>query len=77
MTHRTRTHGSQPSSGAEGGQARSGSRVFAGLGQLMTATAMMIHAPITRHGWRVTSWPSPANTRLPDRACPPSAPLLG
>ena len=42
MTHRTRTHGSQPSSGAEGGQARSGSRVFAGLGQL-----------VTRHPWRV------------------------
>ena len=42
MTHRTRTHGSQASSGANGGQARSGSRVFAGLGQL-----------VTRHPWRV------------------------
>ena len=42
MTHRTRTHGSQASSGADGGQARSGSRVFAGLGQL-----------VTRHPWRV------------------------
>jgi RND superfamily putative drug exporter len=42
MTHRTRTHGSQASGGAEGGQARSGSRVFAGLGQL-----------VTRHPWRV------------------------
>jgi RND superfamily putative drug exporter len=42
MTHRTRTQGGQASSGAEGGQARSGSRVFAGLGQL-----------VTRHPWRV------------------------
>jgi len=42
MTHRTRTHGRQASRGAEGGQARSGSRVFAGLGQL-----------VTRHPWRV------------------------
>jgi putative drug exporter of the RND superfamily len=42
MTHRTRTQGSQASGGADGGQARSGSRVFAGLGQL-----------VTRHPWRV------------------------
>ena len=42
MTHRTRTQGSHASSGADGGQARSGSRVFAALGQL-----------VTRHPWRV------------------------
>jgi putative drug exporter of the RND superfamily len=42
MAHRTRTQGGQASGGAEGGQARSGSRVFAGLGQL-----------VTRHPWRV------------------------
>ena len=42
MTHRTGTQGSKATSGAEGGQARSGSRVFAALGQL-----------VTRHPWRV------------------------
>src|SRR3984885_14991981 len=42
MTHRTGTQGSKATSGADGGQARSGSRVFAALGQL-----------VTRHPWRV------------------------
>src|SRR6202161_880939 len=42
MTHRTGTQGSQATSGADGGQARTGSRVFAALGQL-----------VTRHPWRV------------------------
>src|ERR1700685_2558734 len=42
MTHRTRTQGGQASGGADGGQARSGSRVFTALGQL-----------VTRHPWRV------------------------
>src|SRR3984957_6602840 len=42
MTHRAGTRGGQTSSGAEGGQARSGSRVFTALGQL-----------VTRHPWRV------------------------
>jgi putative drug exporter of the RND superfamily len=42
MTHRTGTQGSKAASGAGGGRARSGSRVFAALGQL-----------VTRHPWRV------------------------
>src|ERR1700722_14404299 len=42
MTHRTRTRGGRAASGADGGHARSGSRVFAALGQL-----------VTRHPWRV------------------------
>src|ERR1700735_33073 len=42
MTHRAGTRGGRASSGADGGQARSGSRVFAALGQL-----------VTRHPWRV------------------------
>ena len=42
MTHRTGTQGSKATSGADGGQARSGSRVFTALGQL-----------VTRHPWRV------------------------
>jgi putative drug exporter of the RND superfamily len=42
MTHRTRTQGGRASSGAGGGSARQGSRVFAALGQL-----------VTRHPWRV------------------------
>src|ERR1700685_4845051 len=42
MTHRTRTQGGQASGGADGGQARSGSRVFTALRQL-----------VTRHPWRV------------------------
>src|SRR3984885_5388023 len=42
MTHRTGTRGSKATSGADGGQARSGSRVFTALGQL-----------VTRHPWRV------------------------
>ncbi len=42
MTHRTRTQGSRAASGAEGGRARSGSRLFTALGQL-----------VTRHPWRV------------------------
>src|SRR5579862_6432177 len=42
MTHRTRTRGGRAAGGADGGQARSGSRVFAALGQL-----------VTRHPWRV------------------------
>jgi hypothetical protein len=42
MTHRTGTQDGRATSGAEGGQARSGSRVFAALGQL-----------VTRHPWRV------------------------
>jgi len=42
MTHRTGTQGSKATSGADGGQTRSGSRVFTALGQL-----------VTRHPWRV------------------------
>src|SRR5271154_928067 len=42
MAHRTGTRGGQASSGADGGPARSGSRVFTALGQL-----------VTRHPWRV------------------------
>jgi RND superfamily putative drug exporter len=42
MSHRTGTQGGQAASGAGGGQARSGSRLFAALGQL-----------VTRHPWRV------------------------
>jgi putative drug exporter of the RND superfamily len=42
MTHRTGTQSGQATSGADGGQARSGSRVFTALGQL-----------VTRHPWRV------------------------
>ena len=42
MTHRAGTQGGRATSGADGGQARSGSRVFAALGQL-----------VTRHPWRV------------------------
>ena len=42
MTHRTRTQGGRAASGADGGPARHGSRVFAALGQL-----------VTRHPWRV------------------------
>jgi RND superfamily putative drug exporter len=42
MTHRTGTQGSRAASGSGGGPARSGSRVFAALGQL-----------VTRHPWRV------------------------
>ena len=42
MTHRARTQGGRAASGADGGPARHGSRVFAALGQL-----------VTRHPWRV------------------------
>src|SRR5580700_8613484 len=42
MTHRTRTQGGRASSGADGGQARSGSRVFAALGRIVTGHPWMV-----------------------------------
>jgi len=42
MTHRAGTRGGRAASGADGGRARSGSRLFTALGQL-----------VTRHPWRV------------------------